>query len=71
MQNELNPKLFKDNKIKSNVRQAILDIVGEFKEFLEIPINVLDIRIVGSNAAYNYKDDSDLDIHLIVNFDDV
>ena len=71
MQNELNPKLFQNNKLKSDVRQSILDIVDEFKEFLEIPINILDVRIVGSNAAYNYKDDSDLDIHLVVNFDEL
>ena len=67
----LNPKLFKNNKLKPDIRQAILDIVEEFKEYIEIPINILDIRIVGSNAAYNYTDTSDVDIHLIVNFDEL
>ena len=72
MYNEiLNPKLFENNKLKTNVRQAIFNIVDEFKEYLEIPINILDIRIVGSNASYNYTDTSDIDIHLVVNFDEL
>ena len=69
--NKLNPKLYNNNKLKDDVRQAILNIVSEFKEYLEIPINILDIRIVGSNASYNYTNKSDIDIHLIVNFDEL
>jgi len=67
----LNSKLFENNKLKSDVRQAIFNIVDEFKEYLELPINILDIRIVGSNASYNYTDTSDIDIHLVVNFDEL
>ena len=68
LQKTLNPKLFKDNKLIDEVRTKIFSIVNEFKEFIEIPINILDIRIVGSNASYNYNEYSDLDIHLIVNY---
>jgi len=68
---KLNPKLYSNNKLKDDVRQAILNIVSEFKEYLEIPINILDVRIVGSNASYNYTKKSDIDIHLIVNFDEL
>ena len=71
MNDTLNPKLFENRKLKPDVRQAILDIVEQFKEYIEFPINILDIRIVGSNAAYNYNDKSDLDIHLVVNFDEL
>lgn len=67
----LNPKLFEDNKLKENIRIRILQIVDEFKHFLEIPINVLDIRLVGSNANYNYTEYSDIDVHLVVNFDEL
>jgi hypothetical protein len=66
LQKTLNPKLFKNNKLIDEVRTKIFSIVNEFKEFIEIPINILDIRIVGSNASYNYNEHSDLDIHLIV-----
>jgi len=46
-------------------------LIVQFKEYLELPINILDIRIVGSNASYNYTDTSDIDIHLVVNFDEL
>ena len=67
---ELNPKLFQNNKLKENVCKRILQIVKQFKEDCEIPLKVLDVYLVGSNAAYNYSDNSDLDIHIITNFGD-
>lgn len=69
----LNPKLFdlETKKLKSDIRDKILEIVETFKEYVEIPINVLDVRIVGSNAAYNYTDTSDIDVHLVINFNEL
>lgn len=69
---ELNPKFWKqDMTLKPDVRQKILEIVDEFKEFVkgmtEIELNPLDIYLLGSNASYNYTDNSDLDIHIVVN----
>lgn len=32
----------------------------------QIPIKVYDYWLVGSNAAYNYSDSSDIDVHVIV-----
>ena len=32
----------------------------------QIPIKVYDYWLVGSNAAYNYSDVSDIDLHIIV-----
>ena len=71
---ELNPKLWtKDMTLKPDVRQKILEIVDEFKELikgmLDIEINPLDIYLLGSNASYNYTDQSDLDVHIVLNFD--
>lgn len=65
----LNPKIWKDNKLDTKVRQKILDIVSEFTENLAIQISVLDIYLLGSNASYNYTENSDLDIHIVTNFD--
>lgn len=71
---ELNPVLFEDNKLKPDIREALLKIadtfVNEVKEN-EVPLNVCDYWIVGSNAAYNYGPDSDIDVHIIVNMDSV
>lgn len=63
----LNPKLWRDNQLLPEVRQKIVDIVANFEEYVEIPIHIVDIVIVGSNASYNYTQYSDLDVHVIVN----
>ena len=65
MQKELNPKLWEDKKLKRDVREAIIDIVSEFMDNLIIPVEILDVRVVGSNASYNYTEYSDLDVHII------
>ena len=69
----LNPKLFDENgKLKSEVREKILEIVKEFTDGLKedgIKINVKDIKLVGSNVSYNYTKDSDLDVHIVADTD--
>ena len=69
MQKELNPKLWEDKKLKRDVREAIIDIVSEFMDDLIIPVEILDVRVVGSNASYNYTEHSDLDVHIISNLE--
>lgn len=66
--NELNPKLWnEDNTLKSEVFEKLDEIAKEFIEYIEIPLNIVDIEIVGSNASYNYNENSDIDLHIIVN----
>lgn len=65
----LNPKIWNEYKLRPEVEQRIYKIVDEFIKFIEVPIYVLDVHILGSNASYNYTEDSDLDIHIIANFD--
>ena len=66
---ELNQAIFtSDNKLKSEVKDKILEIVDEFlKDFIEVEVKLTvdDIILTGSNASYNYTKDSDLDIHII------
>ena len=64
----LNPALWKNHKIKPQIRLKLLEIARNFVDFINIPnLNLRDITISGSNAAYTYTDHSDLDLHLIVN----
>ena len=65
----LNPKLWKNNSLLPEVRDSILKIIEEFLSTIDLEINVIDARIVGSQASYNYTEHSDLDIHLITNFE--
>ena len=64
----LNPILWnEDRTLKNEVLNKLNEIATEFLDFIEIPLNVVDIEIVGSNASYNYNDNSDIDLHIIVN----
>ena len=65
--NELNPKLWKNDKMLPEVRAALMRIAEDFKDFLGIDIyDLLDITVSGSNAAYTYTPHSDIDLHLVV-----
>jgi hypothetical protein len=65
--NELNPKLWENDRLQPKVRAALMRIAEHFKDFLGIEIyDLLDITISGSNAAYTYTSHSDIDLHLVV-----
>ena len=66
----LNPKLWDDsNTLQPEVRQKIIDIVSTFESYVKVPMDIVDIQLVGSNASYNYTEHSDLDVHIIANFE--
>ena len=66
--NNLNPLLWNDdNTLKSEVYDKLVEIYEEFIRFIDIPLNIVDVEVVGSNASYNYNDNSDIDLHIIVN----
>lgn len=71
LHDELNPSIWENNKLRQDVKTKVIKIVNEFKDFIDIPINVIDIQLVGSNCNYNYTKYSDLDIHIIINFDEL
>ena len=67
--NELNPQLWtSDQTLSDNVRYGFLKIANAFYEFLEIDTHIIDIVLIGSNANYNWTDNSDIDIHVVVNY---
>ena len=64
---ELNPRIWgADEKLRPEVREQLLKIADDFREFLGIDVEVKDITISGSNAAYTYTPYSDIDLHLVV-----
>lgn len=65
----LNPKIWDDGSLIPEVHDAILEVVDAFMNDLEIEVSPVDILLLGSNASYNYTDKSDLDIHIVVNYD--
>lgn len=67
----LNPKIWNvtTKQLLPEVRRKIIEIVDHFEDYIEVPIEIVDVQIVGSNASYNYTDKSDIDVHIICNYD--
>jgi hypothetical protein len=66
---ELNPDLFQDEKMISSVRRQIMKIALDFVEHVSIgDLDIEDITLSGSNAAYSYTDHSDIDIHILIDY---
>lgn len=68
----LNPSLWEDNRLDNEVRNQLVLIAKEFVTYLGIKdLSVKDITVSGSNAAYSYTPHSDLDLHILVDFNDL
>jgi len=67
---ELNPELWDGDKLKEDVRTALLKIAVAFIKSCKIEeYQYKDIVFVGSNANYTYTPASDIDIHIVMDFD--
>jgi len=64
----LNHRLWDSSEhLHPQVHAKLMEIAQDFQEFLGVPdLDVKDITVSGSNAAYNYTPNSDIDLHLVV-----
>lgn len=66
----LNKKLWDINsELLPEVRKKLLEIVNFFEDYSDFSIPILDAYIVGSNASFNYTSTSDIDLHIITNYE--
>jgi len=64
---ELNPAIFNGEHMKPQVREQLLTIADDFLSHLGIDnLDIDDITISGSSAAYSYTKHSDIDLHILV-----
>lgn len=71
-QKELYPKIW-DKKGKSyvmdeKVREKLLEIANLFIDFVGVDILVSDIIMIGSLTNYNWSKFSDIDLHIVINY---
>tara|TARA_R110000751_G_scaffold154937_2_gene260015 strand:+ start:20 stop:1303 length:1284 start_codon:yes stop_codon:yes gene_type:complete len=72
VQPDLNQKIWDgDTSVRPGVKGALMDIVEEFLEGLDLEAEIKDIIITGSIANYNWSKFSDIDIHILVDFAEV
>jgi len=69
-QSTLNPALWDGECLKKGLSYKFLRIAQAFYKFLDLPDNVqvLDVLLIGSNANYNWTDKSDIDLHVVINY---
>lgn len=64
---KLNPNVWIGTKLRPEVKKQLKKIARDFIEELGIPdLDVLDLTVSGSNAAYSYTPNSDLDLHILI-----
>jgi hypothetical protein len=64
---ELNSKLWDGQNLRPEVKDQLILIAKDFLEELGVnDLDVKDITVSGSNAAYSYTPHSDLDLHILV-----
>jgi predicted nucleotidyltransferase len=80
-QDELNPKIWylpkeknmgdsdgQEMKMRPEVREKLLETANIFIDFLGVDVIVTDIIMIGSLVNYNWSKFSDIDLHIVVNF---
>jgi hypothetical protein len=73
MQDDLNFKIWGgDKKMKSEVKKTLLKIADDYFESLELPgVDIEDVTMTGSLANYNWSKYSDVDLHIVVDYDEL
>lgn len=67
---ELNPKLWDGLRLKPEVRLTLLKNALAFKKFMDAPgLKIDDVLLVGSSASRWWTKHSDIDLHLVVDFE--
>ncbi len=64
---KLNPNLWRNNQLDPAVKKQLIVIAEDFLSNMGISgLDVKDITVSGSSAAYSYTPHSDLDLHILV-----
>ena len=76
IQDKLNPLIWNrsgdgEYVIKPEVREKLIEIAENFIDFLGVDVDVEDITMTGSLSNYNWSSFSDIDLHIIVDFDSI
>jgi hypothetical protein len=73
VKSELNPKIFDGNqKMHPELKSRLIMIADDFFDTLELPwVDVTDITLTGSLANYNWSKFSDVDLHIMIDYNEV
>lgn len=63
--------LWENGQIIERIKNKLIKIARDFYEDIDFEAEIKDIQLTGSMANYNYSDESDIDVHIIINYADV
>ena len=70
IKDDLHPKFWVvEDILHPQISKRLIAIAEDFLEGLDIEVELKDLRFTGSLAAFNWSSYSDIDLHLIVDFD--
>ena len=71
-QSSLNPVIWQpDGNIKSEIAAKLLKIASDFYAEVKIKAGLKDVLLLGSSANYNWTPTSDIDIHLVIDVNEL
>ena len=68
---KLHERFWQNNTFDANLREKLLQVAKDFYEAFDIDVPIIDVQLTGSMANYNYTDHSDLDVHIIIDFEQI
>jgi antitoxin component YwqK of YwqJK toxin-antitoxin module len=69
MKDHLNPKIWDENdKLKKRIKETLMAIGQEFHKSLDVEAPIDDIIFTGSLANFNWSEYSDVDLHVLIDF---
>jgi len=71
VKDHLNPKIWHDNTLNPEIRTQLLKIADEYIKYLDVQIKPENILFLGSMANYNWNETSDLDLHIVFDFNKI
>ncbi len=69
--NELYPKFWKNDSLEPIVSRKLMQIADEVIKSLDLNEEVEDVIITGSIASYNWHELSDIDLHIMLDFEKI
>lgn len=67
----LSPDIWESDQLKVEVSDQLKQVASDFVDSMGIEVGVEDILLVGSMAGHNWSKHSDIDLHVVLNFDEI
>ena len=71
VKDDLHPAFWADGHLSPEIIERLLEIVDDFLGSLEFDVPLIDVKLTGSLANYNWSKYSDIDLHIVTDFEEI